>query len=332
MAKRWVQRPEGSNWGDFGEDDQRGRMNLVTPERRLAAAREVREGIAFPLSLPLDVPGGDGLTKGMRKPPKLFATQLDGHEVYCTAHGGDVSSDDGVVLYLQGSTQWDSFAHMGRMFDADGDGVAEKCFYNGFRAGADIIPPEAGGPCAQRLGIENLAESGAQGRGVLIDLTEIAGERPLAVGYDLLMRAIEAQRVEVRPGDFVLLNSGFDRQLLATADAPNLAALCAASAALDGSDARLLRWIDESGLVALCSDNLAVETLDRAWDEPGQETILPIHELCLFKLGIHLGELWHLADLADWLRAHERSAFLLTAPPLRLAGAVGSPTTPIATV
>ena len=52
----------------------------------------------------------------------------------------------------------------------------------------------------------------------------------------------------------------------------------------------------------------------------------------LFKLGIHLGELWHLADLADWLRAHERSAFLLTAPPLRLAGAVGSPTTPIATV
>ena len=36
--------------------------------------------------------------------------------------------------------------------------------------------------------------------------------------------------------------------------------------------------------------------------------------------------------LAEWLKAHRRSAFLLTAPPLRLPGAVGSPACPIATV
>jgi hypothetical protein len=36
--------------------------------------------------------------------------------------------------------------------------------------------------------------------------------------------------------------------------------------------------------------------------------------------------------LADWLCANNRSRFLLTTPPLRLPGAVGSPTTPIATV
>jgi hypothetical protein len=59
---------------------------------------------------------------------------------------------------------------------------------------------------------------------------------------------------------------------------------------------------------------------------------LPLHEHCLFKLGIHLGELWHLTPLAQWLRSHGRSSFLLTAPPLRLPGAVGSPTTPVATV
>ncbi len=59
---------------------------------------------------------------------------------------------------------------------------------------------------------------------------------------------------------------------------------------------------------------------------------LPLHEHCLFKLGVNLGELWHLTPLADWLRAHGRNRFLLTAPPLRLPGAVGSPTTPIATV
>ncbi len=59
---------------------------------------------------------------------------------------------------------------------------------------------------------------------------------------------------------------------------------------------------------------------------------LPLHQHCLFKLGIHLGELWHLSELAAWLRAHGRTRFLLTAPPLRLPGAVGSPTTPVATV
>jgi kynurenine formamidase len=62
------------------------------------------------------------------------------------------------------------------------------------------------------------------------------------------------------------------------------------------------------------------------------EDRLPIHDLCLFKQGIFLGELWYLEELANWLQAHERSSFLLTAPPLRLPGSVGSPLTGIATV
>jgi len=57
-----------------------------------------------------------------------------------------------------------------------------------------------------------------------------------------------------------------------------------------------------------------------------------LHEHCLFKQGIHLGELWYLRDLAQWLAAHQRHAFLLTAPPLRLPGSAGSPVTPLATV
>jgi hypothetical protein len=52
----------------------------------------------------------------------------------------------------------------------------------------------------------------------------------------------------------------------------------------------------------------------------------------LFKLGLNLGELWYLTELASWLHNHKRNRFLLTAPPLRLPGAVGSPVTPIATV
>ncbi len=59
MSMRWKKRPEGSNWGDFGPDDQKGRLNLLTSQRVLAAATEVREGRSFCLSLPLDYPGGN---------------------------------------------------------------------------------------------------------------------------------------------------------------------------------------------------------------------------------------------------------------------------------
>jgi hypothetical protein len=68
---RWKQRPPGSNWGDFGPDDQIGRMNLLTPERRLNAIRTVERGLTFCLSLPLDYPGGNKLFQH-RKEPKFF--------------------------------------------------------------------------------------------------------------------------------------------------------------------------------------------------------------------------------------------------------------------
>ena len=54
MAQRWKQRPPGASWGEFGPDDQRGRMNLVTREKVLQGAAEVKEGRTFCLSLPLD--------------------------------------------------------------------------------------------------------------------------------------------------------------------------------------------------------------------------------------------------------------------------------------
>jgi len=78
--------------------------------------------------------------------------------------------------------------------------------------------------------------------------------------------------------------------------------------------------------------NYAVEGLVSRRADDRYHTLLPIHHLCLFRLGVPLGELWYLHELAGWLREHQRSRFLLTAPPLRLPGAVGCPATPIATV
>ena len=61
MSKRWKQRPPGSTWGDWGDDDELGRINLLTPEKVLQGVREVEAGISFCLSLPLDYPGGTAL-------------------------------------------------------------------------------------------------------------------------------------------------------------------------------------------------------------------------------------------------------------------------------
>ena len=74
MAKRWTQRPEGSTWGDWGDDDELGRINLVTPEKVLEGVREVEAGISFCLSLPLDFPGGTALNQ-RRYPPRLAPTE-----------------------------------------------------------------------------------------------------------------------------------------------------------------------------------------------------------------------------------------------------------------
>jgi kynurenine formamidase len=240
-------------------------------------------------------------------------------------------SDDAVLLFTQYSTQWDSLAHWGQMFDLEGDGSLRKAYYNGFQGDHDIRGPEAPGaePHAHALGIERLAVSGAQGRGVLVDLTS-TGHKAASFGYDDFMRRLEAQQVDVQIGDFLLVWAGYDDVLLGMNKKPDAAILEATGASLDGRDERLLQWIADSGVVAICSDNQGVETLYKDANPGGSSN--PIHELCIFKLGIHLGELWRLGDLARWLSANQRSAFFLTAPPLRLPGAVGSPLTPIATV
>jgi kynurenine formamidase len=254
----------------------------------------------------------------------------------------DVICDDAVELTLQYSTQWDSLAHMGQMFDADGDGIAEMVFYNGFRAVEDIAGPvdyrgaterDLGGHSGARaLGIEHMAERCIQGRGVMIDLAAHFGESAVLVGYDQLMRIMEADQIEVEQGDMICMRTGFDRVLLAMGKSPDAARLAQTGAALDGRDDTLLKWITDSGVVALIADNPAVERLPNLCCEAHAFAFHPLHDHCLFRLGVYLGELWLLSDLADWLRNAGRSRFLLTAPPLRLPGAVGSPVTPVATV
>lgn len=335
---RWQRRPDGSNWGDFGVDDQIGMMNTLTPAMRLGGIAEAREGIAFTLSMALDRPGLP--IAGTRKPPHLFSIcRPNSHShnylfEYSEIRPAfiDIVNDDAVTLFTQYSTQWDGLSHMGFKFDADGDGIPELTFYNGYRAGVDILGPDDGGPNARALGIEQFAMSDVQGRGALVDLYSVFGKEPATVGYDDLMRVMDAQRVDVAPGDFLCLRTGLADMIVEAGDSADPAVIFKSCPAIDGRDQRLLDWITDSGLVAICADNFSVERYPSKKSSAAQHAAWPLHEHCLFKRGIHIGELWILSGLAKWLAENNRCHFLLTAPPLRLPGAVGSPVTPIATV
>lgn len=137
-----------------------------------------------------------------------------------------------------------------------------------------------------------------QGRGVMIDLARHYGRDTHAVNYDDLMRILDADRIEIRQGDILLFHTEFGDALLEMGRNPDPKRVHAMCGGLDGSDDRLLQWITDSRIA----------------------------------VGLPLGEMWCLGALARWLQTHGRTDFLLTAPPLNLPGAVGSPATPIATV
>ena len=343
--KRWKHRPEGSTWGDFGPDDEIGRLNLLTPEKVLQGVREVRAGQAFCLSLPLDLPGGNVLNP-RRHAPILAPTTREGTPYLNFAMSAvqpgavDVLSDDQVTLSMQYSTQWDGLCHVGALFDIQGDGESRRVYYNGYAAGVDVLGgADAGGDAccppgrsyARRLGINRYAEKGMQGRGVLVDLARAFGPGRTVVDHAGLQTAMRAQGAVVEPGDMLVLRTGFAEAVLAMNGEPDAHALEQTGAVLDGSDPALLQWITDSGVAAICADNYAVEAYP-ARGAGSSHSVLPLHHHCLFKLGVPLAELWYLKELADWLHANGRSRFLLTAPPLRMPGAVGSPVTPIATV
>jgi kynurenine formamidase len=352
VTQRWTQRPPGSTWGDWGDDDELGRINLLTPEKVLQGAREVQAGISFCLSLPLDYPGGISLNQ-RRHPPVLAPTEdMDGNPAtfYNVHQSGmkdwghpkyvDVWTDDQVTLSLQYSTQWDSLAHAGAEFDADGDGVEEAVFYNGYRAGVDLVGPQpdargdgSGHRCfAHHLGMEHMAFHGVQGRGVLVDLVHHLGHDWRGVDRQTLEEIMAADDVVVEPGDMVLFHTGFATKVLSWNRDPDPEQIHTMCTYLDARDPALLEWIAASQISALIADNYAVEGLVGRDRDESRHSLLPIHHLCLFRLGVPLGELWYLHELASWLREHGRSRFLLTAPPLRLPGAISSPATPIATV
>ena len=211
MLPRYLQRPEGSNWGDFGADDQLGTLNHLDRQARLAAVAEIREGLSFSLSLPLTVPRAPVLNP-RRKGPVIQPAEKNGVPVYRyplardVPGATDVVSDDRVTLSPQYSTQWAALGHVGAMYDAHGTGQPQPTGYNGFTVSEPVADGFTG---TQDLSIAPMARHGIQGRGVLVDLRARFGDAHRKVSYQDLMDVMHADGVQVRPGDILCLHTGW---------------------------------------------------------------------------------------------------------------------------
>lgn len=307
-------RPDGpNNWGRWGEDDQRGTQNLIGPEQRIAAAGLVRTGNVFSLALPIDAAGPRWPTR----PAPLRWTLMAGSDLitgspYAEEQPDFQWNDDMFQMPTQGSTQWDALAHV----------AVEDTMYNGFWAGE--VTAQGG---ARTLGIDSQRESFV-GRGVLLDLARHQGLDACPDGQivheDMLQACADAQGVELRAGDILLVRTGYLAKWWGISGSEDQMEYFLASPGLSASTAG---WLHEHGVSALAADTIAVESMT---PENPDDRVYPLHVVCLVDLGLPLGEFWHLDDLARDCAEDGRFEFLLVAPPLRIPGALGSPINPIA--
>lgn len=218
------------------------------------------------------------------------------------SHGVAVS-DDVVTLPLHSGAHVDGLCHV-----AHGDAL-----YNGWWAG-DVTASSG----ARHLGIEQLA-GGLVGRGVLVDVATHARLDPFAGQIDgaLLQSTMDAQGVESQPGDVLLVRTGWMRAWTAAANPPSRR-----SAGLIGD---AVDWLAEHDVAMVAADNRMVDAVPNV--DPGEP--LPLHTRGICGLGLLLGELFALDELAASCHADGRFAGLFVAAPLPLVGATASPVNPL---
>lgn len=295
-----------SNWGRWGEDDQRGTLNYITPEVIRNAASLVRSGKAISLQLPLDGNGPQTGAFGRVNPiHQMVATGSD-HLAHTQTYSSDPLgwgfADDSLFLFLQGGSQWDALGHIFR------DGV----MYNGFSAS------EVNSTGAKKGDVENFPT--VVSRGVLLDIPRVKGRTHLDPGEAIypedLDEACEQQGVSVQRGDVVIIRTG---DMQARKDLPGWGGYSAGDA--PGLSLACATWLHEKEVAAIASDTWGVEV--RPNELP--DTFQPLHLIMLVSMGLLVGEIWQLEDLAADCAQDGVYEFLFVGPPMRIPGAVGSP-------
>lgn len=293
---------ELSNWGRFGPDDERGTLNLVTPERLVRAAGLVRSGKAFELGIPFDRHGPQTGT-GRINPVRLMA-ETGADPLF---PGAFRFSDDYVFMPLQAASQWDALAHVhydGRM-------------YNGYPA--DEITVRG----ARRNSIDRLGPSIA-GRGVLLDIARLRGVDWLAKGEIItpedLERAATVEGVAIEPGDILLIRTGWRLKFIRDHSAEEF------SSGEPGLGMEAAKWLRQHDVAAVCSDNWGIEVFPGEYEDE----VLTVHLVLIRDVGMTLGEIFDFENLAADCAEDGVYDFFFSAPPLRFTGAVGSPVNPLA--
>lgn len=299
------------NWGRWGADDEIGTANYITPELIVRASRLIRKGVVFSCAIPLDERGP--VYPG-RLPPKHLMT-LSGADYAAglrgfgsSPPGGIKFADDYIFTALQASTQWDGLAHAW---------YGEQ-LYNG------VHEREVRGTGARKLGIEKLYRHFV-GRAVLLDLPRAmnGGER-LAPGYAItaedLERGVARAGTPVGAGDILLIRTGHLPWFYTLTDKAEF------WRGAPGLGRETVEWLHRHEVAAVAVDNITVEV--QPPEEPGAH--FPLHGALIRDLGLTLGEMFMLEDLAADCAADGVYECFFVAQPLRISGAVGSPINPLA--
>lgn len=304
-------RPEGvHNWGRWGAGDEIGTANYITAETIVSAARLIRKGVVFSCAIPFDERGP--VYPG-RLPPKHLMT-LSGADYAAGMRGfgsvpagGIKFADDYLFTPLQASTQWDALSHAWY-----GDQL-----YNGFSE-RDIR-----GTGARRLAIDKLHRHFV-GRAVLLDLPRaINGGERLASGYAItvadLDRALDFARTSAGTGDVLLIRTGHLAWFYTLADKAEF------WKGAPGLGRSTVAWLHEREVAAVATDTIAVEV--QPAEEAGAQ--LPLHGALIRDLGLTLGEMFALDELAADCAEDGVYEGFFVGQPLRIPGAVGSPLNPL---
>jgi kynurenine formamidase len=297
--------PQGAAWGVFGDDDQLGTINLLTPERVIQAASFVRSGRVFALNLRIDIPDPPLFTRGK-------------HRHIIKNFGSYILDDYLDNFYPQASSQWDALSHVKH---------PQLGAYNGIPEG-DIT-----GYGGSKLGIDNLAQRGIAGRGILADVAryyERQGKELNCATNDVvpledLLATLEAQGTKVWPGDVLLIRVGWTKAYLAMSQEQKAElARETKSPGIEGSQ-RAAKWLWEQHIAAVASDSPGLEAVPppNVSDFTAANDLLHFHMLSFF--GMPIGEMWNLEELADNCANDNRYEFFFTSAPLNIPGGVGSP-------
>jgi kynurenine formamidase len=289
-----------SSWGRWGEDDERGALNRLAPERVAAAARLVRDGISVTLSLPLNT------TAAADNPePAVHYMTSEGHDDQGLGQLRFAMDFVGADYHHDGHTHIDALCHV----------AYQGLLYNASPAGSVLTRGATVGS------IEALAD-GLVARGVLLDIPRLHGLPWLEPGQHVFRGDLEAaereQGVSVGEGDVLLVRTGHTRRLreLGPWRTADLKA---------GLHPTAMPFVAERGVAALGSDGNS----DTA-PSSTEGVDFPIHILALNAMGVHLLDYLQLEDLLAACERAGRWEFLFVAAPLRIPRGTGSPLNPLA--